>query len=306
MKAISVIGILSACLVGYTRAACGEAFAQCGGNNYDGEVCCVAGTECEYVNESYSQCNPVEDSSDDDKNEAIVDVDVTVENDEDSTEESDNENEKKPQLPKGTGIQYFEKCKNPKHWAMTYDDGPTEYADLMLDLFKKYDIKVTFFICEFKRIIKRMYDEGHVIGNHTYNHLNLVDLTPDEIVNEMKLVEDPIYEIIGKRPAFVRLPFGSGASEEKVMNTLESLGYHAAINWNVDTMDWDNTGSIDYSNKVITEKLGQPLITLNHLAFDGVTKENIAALAEFEIQYILSQGYTPVTMDECLGIQAYQ
>jgi len=213
-------------------------------------------------------------------------------------------------------MQFFTQCKNPNHWAMTYDDGPTEYADIMLDLFNKYNIKVTFFLCgnlhikvddpEWTRIVKRMYDEGHLIGNHTFNHLNLSELSAEEITSEMKQVEDAVYNAIGKRPAFMRLPYGAGADVPTVMDTLAANGYNAAINWNVDTVDWGNTGDIEYAKKVITEQLGNPIITLNHLHFDGITNENIVALASAEIEYLLSQGYTPVRMDECLGMAPYQ
>jgi len=93
---------------------------------------------------------------------------------------------------------------------MTFDDGPTEYADLILDFLKKYNVKATFFVVgnlymksenpEWSRIIKRMDDEGHIIGIHTYNHKTLTGLTSEEIINEMKLLEEKIYNVIGKKP----------------------------------------------------------------------------------------------------------
>ncbi|OUM63406.1 carbohydrate esterase family 4 protein, partial [Piromyces sp. E2] len=199
---------------------------------------------------------------------------------------------------------------DPKHWAMTYDDGPTEFTDAMLDLFKEYNIKVTFFVSgnlyikaedpEWIRIIKRMYDEGHVIGNHTFNHINLNEASIEDIKNEIQQITDAIYNVIGKKPAFTRLPYGAGATNFTVLDTLQDLGYTAAVNWNVDTMDWGNEGDIEYSKKVITEQLGNPLITLNHLAYGGATVEGIVALGRTEIEYILENGYTPVTMEECL------
>ena len=80
---------------------------------------------------------------------------------------------------------------------MTFYDGPTEYADIILDLLKQYNIKATFFVVgrlymksenpEWSRIIKRMDDEGHIIGNHTYNHKTLTGLTSEEIINEIEI-----------------------------------------------------------------------------------------------------------------------
>ncbi|ORX44660.1 glycoside hydrolase/deacetylase [Piromyces finnis] len=307
MKATTVASILSLCLAGYAKASCGEAYAQCGGINFVGENCCVAGTECVSLSETYYQCLPVENSD-----EEEVEVSANVE----ENEADSNSDVEETEFPRGQGMQFFTQCKNPKHWAMTYDDGPTMYADIMLDLFKKYDIKVTFFVCgnlyynledpEWARIIKRMYNEGHLIGNHTYNHLDMSTLTAEEITSEMKKVENALYNTIGVRPAFMRLPYGSGASSPVVMDTLAANGYNAAINWNVDTVDWGNSGDIEYSIKVITEQLGNPIITLNHLQFEGATNERIVDLATAEIEYLLSKGYTPVRMDECLGMAPYQ
>eukprot|EP00833_Pecoramyces_ruminatium_P011788 jgi/Orpsp1_1/1185820/evm.model.c7180000095487.1 len=308
MKAYLIASVLAACLVGYTKASCAEANAQCGGSDFAGETCCVEGTECTVINEWYSECVPINANESD-----VEEISGSINNEEDSAVDTEEENQV-PEYPKGTGIQLYTQCKNPKHWAMTYDDGPTIYTDIMLDLFKKYNMKVTFFVTgnltlkaedpEWTRMIKRMYNEGHVIGNHTFNHLRLPDQTEDVIRNEMKMIEDLLVKVIGKKPAFMRLPYG--ASSPEVLNTLESLGYNAAVNWNVDTVDWGNEGDIDYAKKVITEKLGQPIITLNHLMFDGATEEKIVALATAEIEYILSNGYTPVTMEECLGMNAYQ
>ncbi|OUM67282.1 carbohydrate esterase family 4 protein, partial [Piromyces sp. E2] len=209
-------------------------------------------------------------------------------------------------------------CKNPKHWAMTYDDGPTEYTDAILDLLKKYNIKATFFVVgnlyinskkpEWSRIIKRMNDEGHIIGNHTYNHVSLPGLTVDEIKNEMKLLENEVYRVIGKKPAFMRFPNALGGSDKTVMSTLESLGFNAAVFWNVDTVDYGNGGDAEYAVSVIDKQAsaGNSLITLNHLLYSGATKEGIIKLATAEIERILALGYKPVTMEECLGISAYQ
>ncbi|OUM61529.1 carbohydrate esterase family 4 protein, partial [Piromyces sp. E2] len=209
-------------------------------------------------------------------------------------------------------------CKNPNHWAMTFDDGPTEYADIILDLLKKYNVKATFFVVgnlymksenpEWSRIIKRMDDEGHVIGNHTYNHKTLTGLSPEEITNEMKLLEEKIYEVIGKKPLFMRFPTGAGGRDQTVMSTLESLGYNASVLWNVDTVDYANGGDAEYALSVIDKQssTGSSLITLNHLLYGGATEEGIVQLVTSEIERILSLGYTPVTMEECIGIRAYE
>jgi len=155
---------------------------------------------------------------------------------------------------------------------------------------------------EWSRIIKRMDDEGHIIGIHTYNHKTLTGLTSEEIINEMKLLEEKIYNVIGKKPLFMRFPIGAGGRDPVVMNTLESLGYNVSVLWNVDTVDYANGGDIDYALSVIDKQTstGSSLITLNHLLYGGATASGIVHLVTSEIERILSLGYTPVTMEECI------
>ncbi|ORX61203.1 hypothetical protein BCR36DRAFT_8320 [Piromyces finnis] len=144
---------------------------------------------------------------------------------------------------------------------------------------------------DWSRIIKRIYNEGHVVGNHTYDHQDLTGLSADQIKNQMKQVEDCIFQAIGKRPAFMRPPYGSGSGNQNVMNALQSAGYTAAVNWNVDPMDYSNGGDINYAKQVINQAKGQPIITLNHLKYGGATKEGILALAKAEIDTMLANSY---------------
>lgn len=220
-----------------------------------------------------------------------------------------------PTYPKGQGCQFFQKCKNPKHWALTYDDGAYAAHDQkLLDLLKQYNIKATFFLCgnlyqnintaQSEASIKRMYNEGHVVAVHTYSHQDLTGMNSSQIANEMNQVNDAIYKYTGRKPAFMRPPYGS--TNQNVLNTLGSLGYTAAINWNVDPMDYSNGGDINYAKNVLNQAKGQPVISLNHLNFGGATPDKVIALAKAEIDLMLANGYTPVTMEECLGISAYQ
>jgi peptidoglycan/xylan/chitin deacetylase (PgdA/CDA1 family) len=218
--------------------------------------------------------------------------------------------------PKGSGLKFYTQCNNPKHWAMTYDDGPTEFADAILDLLKEKNMKATFFVLgqmymdanssEWKRIVKRMDSEGHIVGTHTYTHPDLTGLSRQQIIDEMNKITNAVYSAIGKKPAFMRPPYGSGSGNQTVMGALQEVGYVAAINWNVDPMDYSNGGDINYAKQVINQARGRPIITLNHLKYGGASQSGILALANAEIELMLANGYTPVTMEECLGISAYQ
>jgi len=213
-------------------------------------------------------------------------------------------------------LKYYYECKNKNHWALTYDDGPYKYDLKLLDLLKKKGVKATFFLngdnvmditsSEGKKIVRRMYSDGHVIGSHTWSHADLEELDREGIVSEMTKLEDALYDIIGKKPAFMRPPFGAGQDNEEIASVLDSLGYTAACIWNVDTLDWDKTGNVDYALGVFKKYIGKPILSLNHCFYQDISEESLLKLAEAEIDYMLSQGYTPVTMDVCLGLDAYQ
>ncbi|OUM62688.1 carbohydrate esterase family 4 protein, partial [Piromyces sp. E2] len=194
--------------------------------------------------------------------------------------------------------------------ALTYDDGPTQYADSILDLLKKYNIKATFFLVgnmyiksydsEWSRIVKRMYNEGHVIGSHTYSHNDLTKMSSQQIIQDMQQLEDAVYKAIGKKPAFMRPPYGSGDGNQTVMSTLQSFGMTAACTWYVDPMDWDNGGNVNYAKQVFSRLNGEGVISLNHLEYNGASLQGIIELSTAEIELMLAKGYKPVTMEECL------
>ncbi|OUM68564.1 carbohydrate esterase family 4 protein, partial [Piromyces sp. E2] len=208
-------------------------------------------------------------------------------------------------------FKYYYECKNPKHWALTFDDGPYDYDMELLDLLKKKGVKATFFINgnnvmdirsdEGKEIVKRMYREGHVIGSHTWSHANLEEIDREEIKEEMIKLEDILEDYIGKKPALMRPPYGAGDGDDEIAMILYDLGYNGACMWNVDTLDWSSKGDVDYALKVFKSYLGKPILSLNHSFYQGITKSKLLTLAEEEIDYMISHGYTPVTIDVCLG-----
>ena len=151
-----------------------------------------------------------------------------------------------------------------------------------------------------------MYNEGHVIGSHTFSHNDLTSMSSQQIKQDMQKLEDAVYAAIGKRPAFMRPPYGSGNGNQNVMSTLQSFGMTAACNWYVDPMDWDNGGNISYAKQVLGKLNDEGVISLNHLQYNGATKQGILDLSKAEIELMLSKGYKPVTMEECLGMSAYK
>ena len=125
-----------------------------------------------------------------------------------------------------------------KKVALTFDDGPHEYlTEVLLDGLKEREVRATFFITGLNaeknpKVLKRISEEGHLIGNHTYSHLQLTKRNETAFKQELVKTNHIIKEITGEEVLFVRPPYGTwNKSFEKELNMLPFL-------WNVDPLDW--------------------------------------------------------------------
>lgn len=124
--------------------------------------------------------------------------------------------------------------------ALTFDDGPNASSTpILLDGLKERKVRATFFLIgenvekdENEKIVKRMYEEGHLIGNHTYTHCNLSKLETGEAKKELEQTDTVIEKITGKQPVFVRAPYG-----ELPVDSEQDLS-RIYIGWTVDPLDW--------------------------------------------------------------------
>jgi len=131
-------------------------------------------------------------------------------------------------------------CPGDKIWALTFDDGPSQYTPQLLDILKQNGIKATFMVIggqakQFPDNLKRAYSEGHVIGSHTWSHPHLMSLTNEQIIAEIKATEDTIFSIIGIRPRYIRQPYGE--ADVRVKAIFKAHGMQDLL-WNMDTTDY--------------------------------------------------------------------
>lgn len=130
---------------------------------------------------------------------------------------------------------------NKRSVVLTFDDGPhPNTTPHILDILKQRHIKAAFFVLgiqanKYPDIIKRMHEEGHIIGNHTYGHKNLTTLKPAQIKKEIENTNNLIEKITGERPIFLRPPYG--AVNKKVTDMIKELDMSMVL-WTVDTRDW--------------------------------------------------------------------
>ena len=127
---------------------------------------------------------------------------------------------------------------------LTFDDGPdAKNTPAILDILKSYGVPATFYVLGSMAeanpdVLKRIFDEGHAIGNHSYDH-DYRDLYPDpsRFLAQMQRTDDIIYSIVGARPLIIRAPGGSyGAFTDDYVRMVRENGY-AEHDWNVVSQD---------------------------------------------------------------------
>lgn len=178
--------------------------------------------------------------------------------------------------------------------AITFDDGPhPSYTEQLLDGLKERGIHATFFVTGehaelHPDIIKRMQEEGHLIGNHTYSHIQLTKGNREKFKEELIATNEVLKEITGEETEFVRPPYGSwDKSFEKELNMFPVL-------WNVDPLDWCS-GNVSCIVERIVSKAGENDIILMHDYYDTSVTAALKA-----IDKLVEEGYTFVTVDEIL------
>lgn len=177
---------------------------------------------------------------------------------------------------------------------LTFDEGlDNTQAEKNMDTLKKHNIKGTFFVTKGfieanTDIVKRMVNEGHVVGNHTYNHPNMAQTAaenPEQFIKELAITEDTFKELIGTEMDKV-LRFPEGTFNECAMDYANQMGYKS-IFWSFAYKDWAaEWNTKEYALEWMKNYSHQGAIYLLH----GVNVANADALDEF-ITYMESQGY---------------
>jgi peptidoglycan-N-acetylglucosamine deacetylase len=124
--------------------------------------------------------------------------------------------------------------------ALTFDDGPTAYTEEILDILRARKVPATFFVCgrnveRYPEIVRRIQDEGHLIGNHTYSHPFPYFHRRSFFAEQIDRTQEAIARILGKRPAIFRPPYG--ARWIGLYPVLRERGLRL-INWSDTGYDW--------------------------------------------------------------------
>lgn len=193
-----------------------------------------------------------------------------------------------------------ERTESPNTVYLTFDDGPSSRTGEILDILKDYNIQATFFIIgkEGKaqpNLLKRMSEEGHSIGIHTYSHVyDKIYSSVENYLQDFHLTYELIYEITGEKPSVFRFPGGSInryslQNHQEIIAEMIRRGF-TYYDWNASSGDAGQGVSVAsvYSNTVQSSENKSRVILLMH---DSAGKSYTVAALPKIIEYYQSNGF---------------
>lgn len=174
------------------------------------------------------------------------------------------------------------------------DDGPNpDYTPELLDELKKRGVPATFFVLgaeveQYPQLVRRASEEGHLIGVHSYKHVNLRQLSDQQAVEQVNRTNEAIHAACGQYASYIRPPYGCWK---------EDLDYEVQmveVLWDIDPRDWATT-SADLVVQRVLQDVEENSIILLHDA-----SESSVRAACMIIDRLQAQGYTFVTVEELL------
>ncbi len=186
--------------------------------------------------------------------------------------------------------------------AITFDDGPSEYTPAVLDILAAYDVKATFFCVgkaaeAYPEIVKRIYAEGHIIGNHSFSHHALFDFfRANKMTADLSKTHALMEKLISKKLRLFRPPYG--VTNPALARAVKRLNY-LSIGWSLrsfDTLKWKNEKTLAR----LERKLKAGDIILFH-----DNRENCPELVKSFIEMALARQFEIKSLDLLLDIQPY-
>lgn len=179
--------------------------------------------------------------------------------------------------------------------ALTFDDGPSpKYTPILLDGLKERNVHATFFLLgknikKNQKLVQRMQKEGHLLGNHTYNHVQLDKISETTAKQEILRTNNEIYETAGIYPEYMRPPYGAWKKN------LELCVEMFPVFWDIDTLDWKSQ-NVEAILETAGDRPEDGSIILMHDEYE--TSVEAALLL---IDRLKKTGYEFVTVDKLIS-----
>ena len=197
--------------------------------------------------------------------------------------------------------------------VLTFDDGPDqEWTPKILDILKAYGAKATFFVLgreaeDNPELVSRIAAEGHEIGNHTYLHPNLAEVSGSRVRLELNATQRLIESLTGYSTTLFRPPYDADSSPTDVaelepLRIAQSLGYLTVLE-NIDPRDWQRPGAEVLFQRVKDQRAQGNIILLHDGG--GNRAQTVAALPRI-LEYLRERGDRVVSVAELLGLSHEQ
>lgn len=187
--------------------------------------------------------------------------------------------------------------------AITFDDGPDpKGTPRLLDMLKERGIKATFFLvgknaAAFPDIVKRMRDEGHEIGNHTWDHQQLTRLRETKVMSELQTTHDAIVKACDVAPTLYRPPYG--ATRLSQQKTIYDQFQYTCILWDVDPNDWRTPRSSKKTHDRVLAQTKAGSIILCH----DIHHETVEAMPS-TLDDLKARGFQFVTVSQLINLES--
>ena len=180
--------------------------------------------------------------------------------------------------------------------ALTFDDGPSNYTDDLLDVLEKYDVTATFFVVgtnlntKYNTVMARLLELGNEVGIHGYSHKEFTKIKESKVIEEIDYTQK-LLKSYNIEPKYIRPPYGS------INNKLKKIIEYPIILWNVDTLDWKYRDALKIYNNVIDDISDGSIILLHDHYLSTVQA------LELIIPELQEEGYKIVNITELFSLK---
>ena len=190
-----------------------------------------------------------------------------------------------------------------KEIALTFDDGPHEMTEKVLDLLNQFNVKATFF-CIGKQIennpelFKRIITDGHLVGNHSYSHSeNFGFFSSQKVVDEITKTTKLVHQLSGLKMNFFRPPFG--VTNPMIAKAISTTKHHV-IGWNIRSLD-----TVYENENTIFERVKSKIKPGGIILLHDTSQKSVNVLERL-LLFLKSENYSIVSVDELLNLSAYE
>ncbi len=192
------------------------------------------------------------------------------------------------------GVNLGESGIGEKAIAITFDDGPGKYTEKLLDGLSEYNVKASFFVLGKKaennpHIIKRIYDEGHLLGMHTNDHTDFYHESVISVNENVPKNSNILENITGEKPVFLRAPYGNVTPVQ--LKKIDNI----FVSWSLDSFDWRGKNEDYIYNRLINKAADGDIILMHD------TKETTVNAVLRAIPQLQKMGFEIVRVDDLLA-----